>query len=262
MFAERCKKAGEFIHRTVDNVEGIFLLKLRPNTINFGHSQERQFALDDPYGRDLGGVGYIQTFLAGSHREAASKGLPVAGAPPPLKGYRYVDAIDVADGQRYRYTGSVQEYESVASPLVGGNGEKFKRTEFVVSKVPGSSATPRYGVTYDDISTRGEREHWIAGSSLKVIDLQTREVIAERVGYMMDRGQGNISGGRSPWLEAAEHSCPPIASRPRLLSGPAFAAQTYKTASFVERVLKPSTSQGEYLLSPIQRIGSEAARER
>ena len=36
MFAERCKKAGEFIHHTAENVEGIFLMKLRPDRINFG----------------------------------------------------------------------------------------------------------------------------------------------------------------------------------------------------------------------------------
>jgi hypothetical protein len=34
MFRERCKKSGEFIHRTVENVEGVFLLKLRPEGIN------------------------------------------------------------------------------------------------------------------------------------------------------------------------------------------------------------------------------------
>ena len=31
MFQERCKKAGEFIHKTVENVEGILLLKVRPH---------------------------------------------------------------------------------------------------------------------------------------------------------------------------------------------------------------------------------------
>lgn len=35
-FAERCKKAGEFIHRTVDDVEGVFLMKIRPDGINYG----------------------------------------------------------------------------------------------------------------------------------------------------------------------------------------------------------------------------------
>jgi hypothetical protein len=37
---------------------------------------------------------------------------------------------------------------------------------FVLDKNPASGPAPRYGVTYDDISTRKEREYWIAGSSL------------------------------------------------------------------------------------------------
>lgn len=92
---------------------------------------------------------------------------------------------------------------------------------------------PRYGVTYDDISTREERDFWIAGSSLKVIDLQTKEVMAERIGYMMDRGQGNTNSGRSPWLFAADNACPPFGSRYGA------AAQTNQTEKFVESVLKP-----------------------
>ena len=61
MFAERCKKSGEFIHRTADNVDGIFLMKIRPNDINYGD----QYKLDDPYGRDVGGDGYLMNYLLG-----------------------------------------------------------------------------------------------------------------------------------------------------------------------------------------------------
>ena len=61
MFAERCKKAGVFIHRTAENVEGIFLLKVRPE--NEDPDFNDQFRLNDPYGRDLTGDGYIQSFL-------------------------------------------------------------------------------------------------------------------------------------------------------------------------------------------------------
>ena len=64
MFQERCKTAGEKIYRTVDNVDGIFLLKLRPQRRNLSN----QFALDDPYGKDLGGDGYIVSFLRGSYQ--------------------------------------------------------------------------------------------------------------------------------------------------------------------------------------------------
>ncbi|OUL99025.1 hypothetical protein A8M77_28280 [Variovorax sp. JS1663] len=109
----------------------------------------------------------------------------------------------------------------------------FKR--FVLEKAPATGLMPRYGLTYDDISTGEERDYWIAGSSLKVIDLQTNEVLAERIGYMMDWAQGSRVGGRAPWLMAADTACPAFASRH------GFVAQRGQTLRFVEKVLKPST---------------------
>lgn len=95
-------------------------------------------------------------------------------------------------------------------------------------------------MTWDDISTREEREYWIAGSSLKVIDLQTNQVIAERIGYMVDWAQGSRAGERSPWLFAADTACPSFFSNP---SKPNFdhasTAQLGQTRRFVFRVLKP-----------------------
>jgi hypothetical protein len=112
---------------------------------------------------------------------------------------------------------------------------------FVMERVLATDKPPRYGVTFDDISTREDREYWIAGSSLKVIDLDTNEVIAERIGYMVDWAQGIFAGGRSPWLFAADNACPsftPFGQRP---SGqPAFSSQPGQTLIFVEKVLKPS----------------------
>ena len=35
LFDERCKTAGEKIYRTVENVEGVLLMKVRPEEINF-----------------------------------------------------------------------------------------------------------------------------------------------------------------------------------------------------------------------------------
>jgi hypothetical protein len=93
-------------------------------------------------------------------------------------------------------------------------------------------AGPRFGVTYDDISTREEREYWIAGSSLRLIDLHTNEVIAERVGYMVDWAQGSQMGGRSPWLLAARQACPNF-------PGSRSAAQVGQTTRFVLEVLRP-----------------------
>lgn len=227
MFQERCKKSGEFIHRTAENVEGIFLLKIREER-NFG----RQYAMDDPYGRDLVGEGYIQTFIRGSF-QANTTGTPAPGSPQYI-GYHYVDALGPKDGKRYRYTGSIKEVMHTSSVLMGGDGKtQFKSKEFVLDRIPAPDPAPRYGVTYDDISTRAERDYWIAGSSLKVIDLKNNEVMAERIGYMMDRGQGNNSGGRAPWLFAADHACPEFSSHH------GSTVQPYQSLVFVEKVLKP-----------------------
>lgn len=244
MFQERCKTAGEKIYRTVENVEGIFLLKLRPDGINYGS----QFSMDDPYGRDLGGDGYIQAFIRGSY-QANTRG-PYAPGSPPRLGYFYVEAIDLKDGNRYRYTGSVDVVGRQDSSSFN-NQVELKRNPnydlniyaFVLKKAVATGAPPRYGVTYDDISTHNEREYWIAGSSLKVIDLKTNEVIAERIGYMMDRRQGDRTGNRSPWLFAADNACPSFQRNPLLplLSGQGAAAQRHQTQDFVEKVLKPTS---------------------
>jgi hypothetical protein len=226
MMVERCKRAGEKIHRTVPDVEGILLLKIRPRDINYSD----QFAMTDPYGRDLGGDGYIGSFIKGSSRGVTRTETNAW----QFAGYSFVEAVDPKDGKRYRYTGSVKDVVHTSSILMGGDGAtKFTTRDFVLDRVLSTDPAPRYGVTYEDISTREEREYWIAGSSLRVIDLQSNEVIAERIGYMMDVGQGDTSAGRSPWQSAASYSCqafkPPYA----------FADQRRQTQRFVVKVLVP-----------------------
>jgi hypothetical protein len=230
MFAERCKKSGEFIHRTAENVEGVFLMKLRPKEINFGD----QFKLDDPYGADVTGNGFIAIFLQG--KDAKGSLVEHGGVS---SGYHYIEALDPKDSKRYRYTGSMKVVgtKDATAPniqlrLKRDPNYDLNNYEFRLDRVPALGSAPRYGVTYDDISTREEREYWIAGSSLKVIDLQTNEVMAERIGYMMDRGQGNTSGGRSPWLLAEFHACPAFPNTP---GGHPF--KGYQTRNFVEKVL-------------------------
>jgi hypothetical protein len=104
-------------------------------------------------------------------------------------------------------------------------------------------------VTYDDISTLEDRQYWIAGSSLKVIDLETNEVLAERVGYMVDIKQGDRAGGRVPWLFAADHACPAFG---REFKGfiearghGSASMQARQTQDFVEKVLRPKQDKGE-----------------
>jgi hypothetical protein len=232
MFQERCKKAGVFIHRTAENVEGIFLLKLRPKGINY----DDQYRMDDPYGRDSGGDEYIKTFFLEPMLQANTHAKPevLERIRREHLGYRYVDAIDPKDGERYRYTGRVEEpWQRDKSYLKG-------YTRFILDRVSAPDPAPRYGVTYDDISTREERDYWIAGSSLRVIDLATDEIMAERVGYMMDRGQGKpgYGGSENAWLRAADHACPSFHGNSR--NGGGSSAQADQTRKFVTKVVKPS----------------------
>ena len=243
MWQERCKTAGEKIYRTVEGVEGIYLMKVRTTT-NFGD----QFELDDPYGRDSMGDTYLLNFLRGFYHQRNEKTI---SGEPPRTGYAYVEAIDPKDGQRYRYTAAktaVRKMDATAPnvqvDLKRDPNFDLNIYEFLLAKVPAPGLAPRYGVTYDDISTREEREYWIAGSSLKVVDLQTNEVIAERIGYMVDWAQGSRAGGRSPWLLAANSACPDFYRNYQGLMAEqrrhASSAQDYQTLDFVEKVLKPS----------------------
>lgn len=139
-----------------------------------------------------------------------------------------METADQKDGGRYRYTAFIEQ--------PGLTDPKYSLLVFrvVLKSARATGSVPGYGVTYDDISTTEDRRHWIAGSSLKVIDLRTKEVIAERIGYMMDPGQGTDSGGRSPWLIAASHACPAFAGRHPARD------QAGQTVRFVEKVLVPS----------------------
>ena len=230
MFLERCKTAGEKIYRTAENVEGVLLMKIRPGITNYGD----QFRLDDPYGHDSTEDEYIKSFLYGRN----SNGYLAQPDRATRLGYRYVEAIDTADGNRYRYTGSIKSVgkkyfnaPNIQAELNRNPNFDLNNYAFVLEKVPVSGPLPHYGVTYDEISTREEREYWIAGSTLKVIELGTNEIIAERIGYMMDRGQGNNSGGRSPWLLAASYACP------RFPTNGGSTDQISQSRNFVEKVL-------------------------
>ena len=239
MWQERCKTSGEKIHKTVDGVDGIFLMKIRPKGVNFGD----QFAMDDPYGNDSSGDMYLKNFLKGFYHQRADKVFP---GSPLQEGYNYVEALDPKDGQRYRYTGGVRAVRKQDITAPGVQWE-LKRNpnydlnvyEFVMDNVPATGSAPRYGVNYADISTQEDRSYWIAGSSLKVVDLKTNEVIAERIGYMVDTAQGSTGGFRSPWLSAAANACPSFNRNPEhRATGPAFSAQAGQTPAFVEKVLK------------------------
>ncbi|MBN8503550.1 MAG: hypothetical protein J0L58_03675 [Burkholderiales bacterium] len=238
MWKERCEtKSGVFIHRTVENVEGVYLVNVRKSYehSNSGGSALDQFRLSDPYGRDATGHGYLRVFLRGSFQLNRKEPLPAGH--PPHQGYFFVEAYDPFDGKLYRFTGRIDEpWKRMPEKALPGH------LSFELDRSPIAQRTARYGVKFEDISTREERELWIAGSSLKVIDLETNEVLAERIGYMVDWAQGSRAGARQPWTFAADNACPDFRSdypEPFRSSRDTPGFQIYQSLRFAEKVLKP-----------------------
>jgi hypothetical protein len=232
LFAERCKTAGEKITRTVENVDGVVWMKWREKITGVGTFAD-QFKLSDPYGQDCGAEDCITNLLrvtdgAVHHSESARR---------HGTGYRSVETVDPRTNEPYRYSAVV----GVTHRRTPEQLEQYKRNTgtdpglevfgVVLKREPISDFKSRYGITWEDISTREDREHWIAGGALSVIDLKTNEVIAKRVGYMIDTGQGSTAGFRSPWGWARSYAprCPNVDVRLK---------------DFVVNVLQP-TKQGE-----------------
>ena len=183
VFDEQCKTAGEKIYRTVDNVDGIMLLKV------WGENNPKNVSvhafLADPmweYAAYTGDDG--KPFIGGFLKKGdVYKDRKIF---KDTNGYKYVDVPK--NGQFIRYNG---EY-------TGHSWDTNPNNEEVISK---SSA--RYAVTFETDVNPDLRKHWVAGATFKIIDLETNELLAERTTFRFEQGLGSRALSRSPWLRAA-----------------------------------------------------------
>jgi len=215
LFDERCKVAGEKIYKAISGVDGVFLLTNREEA-----SKSAQYELKDQAGDDAHGVGYVETFFMGKQNEFLLTDQNKIGA------YRFVEMSANSDDSIIRYTDDRQypDKESL-------NKRPLNKT--IVTK-----RKARYGVLTEDLSTPQDRQNWIAASRIKVVDLESKEIVAERTGYIFDRGLGSTDRGRLPWAFAAYAACPAF---PKLHDQ--YPHKWGLTRNFVEKVLKPI--QGE-----------------
>lgn len=222
-FDERCKAAGEKINRTVDNVDGVIWMKWRPAGLN-----REQFTIDDPYGKDCSMEGCIFRLLRGN--EMRGSGRDSAGQPS--HGYRFVETIDPRDGILYRYSASFKNIADVPKEQFAqhvrrtGHGAEADGRFLELQREPVGGYSARFGIAWEDVSTPEDRRYWIAGGVLRVIDLETGEIIAQRLGYLIDTGQGSTAGARDPWGWAKSYApqCP---------------VHHESTWNFVMRILQP-----------------------
>jgi hypothetical protein len=223
LFNERCATvAGEKIYRKVENVEGLLLMKVRPDR------GDAELANRDwpgaAFARESSGKGYIDTFLGWEYASnAAGRDDPITptnrgyianpGGSRGMPGYRWVEVVDQRDGQRYRYTGSTKivgrkdtTARGVQIAMEKDPNYDLNIYRWSLDKAPSPSPTPpRYGVTYEDHVIPEERYLGVASSTVKVLDLQTKEVLGEMIRYAWSPGAPSRVNP-SPWLTA--YKCP------------------------------------------------------
>ncbi len=233
LFEERCKTAGVVIKRTVKDVEGIELLKVRP-VLAWGDKRYFDPMFDGAaMAGETQGEGYIASFLYSELRNPNTPEQRGVIQPPmskpgmnqeaPRQGYRYVDVRDQGGSavQRYRIAPHLTEAQWYQR---GGWAKDLERTVRTGPQAP-------FAVDYEDIVDPADRAYWIAGTRIKVIDQLTGEVIAQLTRFVWDPGFGVSTTGRWPWSHAdsrGNQQCP----NPNGFRG-------YTTRYFVDSVLIP-----------------------
>lgn len=165
-FDHLCKtEAGEFIYRTVENVEGLYMMRSRESVNDY--KLQHLYALEDPYA-----YSDIET-------DAPQK----LFINPPWWRYKFLELRKVvpvsglSTAPRYlRYSGYVQ----TKSPMV-------------VEEV--STLKSRYGYIWRGVRRPHDRELGIAGGEIIVLDLMSNDVLAVRRGYMRSGDvRNNLTG--------------------------------------------------------------------
>ena len=171
-FDQLCQNAGEKIYRTADNVDGILLLKVRGDDEKYQDSfynpRKDQMWEDAAVESEFDREAYIEEFFLW-----ATSGLPR---------YAYIDVIQ-KDGSIIRYS------------------TRREDRNWVMDQQPNPHPHARYAVTYENDISWENRKHWIAGTTIKVIDTKTNTLMAEKTMYAFvpALGYSEFEQNPHPW---------------------------------------------------------------
>ena len=182
-FEHLCKtEAGEFVFKTVENVEGLYLL--RPSKPD-GYATEHLFALEAPYGRGVGGTHPEEYFVQPAIGKYEFLEMPLtsseSGTERLIKHRRYYRDENSHPDQKYQ---------------TAVNGQ-FITVPYIVAETEASAMKSRYGFTWRGIVRPHDRESGIGGGEIIVLNLQTREVLAVRRGFVLGVSDPNRRPGFS-----------------------------------------------------------------
>ena len=177
-FDHLCKtEAGEFIYKIVDNVDGLYLMRLRQRV--FDDYMQHLYAMEDPYGyTDWEGREPQTIFI-----------------DPPYKNYSYIETSLPQSVQPKNPAARYRRFTRLA-------GDKSP-----IIEVDTADLGSRYGYTWRGISRPHDRDLGIAGGELIVLDLQTKEVLGVRRGYIRS---GNVKNSPTGIWWLTGEVCPKL----------------------------------------------------
>ncbi|HMS82055.1 MAG TPA: hypothetical protein PKD12_00205 [Nitrospira sp.] len=164
-FEHLCKtEAGEFIYKTVENVEGIYQMRPRyqaPAVAN------HLYAIEDPYGSLMEGLEAENLYVRPTRYKFFESPDLSRRESEGVRKYLHPSYFDLPTSETTiaRYFG----YD--------GHRQSTKRKEY------DSVKKSHYGYTWRGISRPSDRELGIAGGELIVLDLLTNEVLGVHRGY-------------------------------------------------------------------------------
>ena len=171
-FDQLCQNAGEKIYRTADNVDGILLLKVRGDDEKYQSNRynprKDQMWEDAAVESESKRERYIEEFLLRSNLS--------------FPRYIYADVLQ-KDNSIIRY--SIYKVNQ----------------EWVEDKQLNPHPRARYAVTYENDISWENRKHWIAGTTIKIIDTKTNELMAEKTMYAFvpELGYSKFEQNPNPW---------------------------------------------------------------
>ena len=187
------KDGGDRIYRTVENVQGVFQMRARlPDHFRkpdgtFYNAMSDQYEMEDPYGRAMGDRFDLSSWVGKS---------PIRPEAPPRGKHGYWFIEQPASRALPGGNGYQRSYWSVVTDLRKGavQGEAAGPVHEIKTATSIKRLLSRYGYLTEDLTTTEMRDNWIGAGRIKIIDLQTNEVLAERKGYFRARGNFLPSG--------------------------------------------------------------------
>ena len=193
-FEHLCKtEAGEFIFKSIENVEGFYLMRPRKKATDY--EMQHLYGLEAPYLEVHGEYYSPEEYFVQPHMgKYQFLEVPLAKSHDTSSYRRYYRDDNAHPGKQYQ---------------TAING-KAVFVPYVVAEAQTDTLKSNYGVTWRGITRPHDRDLGIAGSELIVLNFETNEILAVRRGYKRTGGVRNLTGVW--WL--AGQTCPKLTERP------------------------------------------------